>query len=261
MSLCRLGSINSLANKLTNSASHSSIGRIFSGIDCDDIREVICSIYTTLRKNKALESSSAFLVIDGHETNASYRRRCEKCLKRTVHTKNGDRIQYYHRNVTAMLVSGRFKLPIDAEAQLPGEDEVAAATRLLKRVYKAYPRAFKIVIADGLYARTSFFHMVTDMKKHVIAVLKDERRDLLVDAKGLCKLEKPTIKDEGKTEYKMWDFEDMTTWTELKRPVRVVRSSETKTVTRQLDKKNRARPPTGSGLLHCQKNFIRLMLW
>ena len=247
MALCRLGSINSLVNKLMKTPSHSSIGRIFCGINCDDIRKGIFDIYTTLRKNKALEPSSAFLVIDGHEMSASYLRNCEGCLKRKVKTKNGTRIQYYHRNVTALLVSGRFKLPIDSEAQLPHEDEVAAATRLLKRVYKAYPRAFKIVVADGLYARASFFNTVTEMGKHVIAVLKDERRDLLVDAKGLCKLEKPVIKKEGKTELKMWDFEDMTSWDGMKRPVRVVRSSETKTVTRQLDKKNRARPQTGSG--------------
>ena len=247
MALCKSGSINSLVNKLKNSPSHSSIGRIFCRINCDDIREAIHDIYTTLRKNKALEPSSAFLIIDGHETNASYRRRCRKCLKRTVHTKNKDHIQYYHRNVTALLVSGRFKLPIDAEAQLPGEDEVAAATRLLKRVCKTYPRAFKVVVADGLYAQAPFFNMVTEMGKHVIAVLKGDRRDLLEDAKGLCKLEKPAIKKEGKTEYMMWDFEDMTSWDGLKRPVRVVRSLEAKTVTRQINKKNNAQNPTGSG--------------
>lgn len=260
MSLCRLGSINSLVNNLKKSPSHSSIGRIFCGINCDDIRKGMFDIYTTLRKNKALEPSSAFLVVDGHETSASYLRNCEGCLERKVKTKNGTRIQYYHRNVTALLVSGRFKLPIDAEAQLPHEDEVAAAKRLLKRVCKVYPRAFKIVVADALYAQAPFFNMVAEMGKYAIAVLKDERRDLLEDAKGLCKLEKPMMIKEGKTEYMMWDFENMTTWAELKRPVRVVRSFETKTVTRQINKKNRAQTPTGSGLLHCQKNFIQLML-
>ena len=261
MSLCRLGSINSFVNTVKETPSHASIGRIFSRINCDDIRAGMLDIYTILRKNKAIEPSSAFLVIDGHETSASYERSCEGCLKRTVHTRGGNRIQYYHRNVTAMLVSGRFKLPIDAEAQLPHEDEVAAAKRLLKRVCKNYPRAFKTVVADGLYTRASFFNMVMDMKKYVITVLKDERRDLLEDAKGLCKLEKPMIKKEGKTEYEMWDFEDMTTWEELKKPVRVVRSIETKTITRQLDKKNNAQNPTGSGQPLCLKSCFPLFRW
>jgi hypothetical protein len=119
--------------------------------------------------------------------------------------------------------------------QRPGEDEVAAATRLLKRLFQEYPRAFKLVIADGLYARAPFFKLVVDHGKHAIAVLKDDRRDLLQDAMGLFKQEAPVVfkRNSGVT-CECWDIEGFTSWPQLGLPVRVVQSRETKTVKSQM---------------------------
>lgn len=50
-----------------------------------------------------------------------------------------------------MLWGDGFYLPLDLEPQLPGEDEVGCATRLLERVMLNYPRAFDLILADGLY--------------------------------------------------------------------------------------------------------------
>jgi hypothetical protein len=71
------------------------------------------------------------------------------------------KIQYYHRLVMAILLCKDFPFLLDLEMQLPGEDEVADATRLLQRMFLHYPRAFDVVIADGLYARASFFNTIT----------------------------------------------------------------------------------------------------
>ena len=48
----------------------------------------------------------AVAVIDGHESHASYRRHFPGCLERTIHTEQGDRLQYYQRQVMLMLVAG-----------------------------------------------------------------------------------------------------------------------------------------------------------
>ena len=69
--------------------------------------------------------------------------------------------------------------------------------------------------------------------KHVIAVLKDERRDLIEDAKGLFQYEEPQVQIEGKTKRLTWDIEGFTSWESLGRKVRVVRSLEKRTVCRQ----------------------------
>lgn len=134
----------------------------------------------------------------------------------------------------AILLCRDFVLLLDLELQRPGEDEVATATRLLERLFRDYPRAFDMVIADGLYARASFFEMVISHGKEAIAVLKDNRRDLLQDARGLFAQEQPIVFRQGSLTRRCWDIEGFTSWVQLGKETRVVRSLETKTVRRRL---------------------------
>lgn len=212
------------------------IGRVFSGMFSDDIRRIMKGFYSKLKRNKALRpaiNGRFALIIDGHESSCSYLRSCEKCLERVIHTAKTDQIQYYHRSVMAMLWCDGFYLLLDVEPQYPKEDEVGCATRLLKRVMTNYPRAFDLILSDGLYVRSPFFQLALKHGKHVIAVLKDERRDLLKDAQGLFKSEKSTNYQYGQTERNCWDIEDFSSWSQVGRKVRVVRSVETKRLRRQ----------------------------
>ena len=249
MILTRLGSLNALeqtrSSRFWNQwlggpiPSADTVGRVFALTDCDTIRAGIHEVYTRLKRNKALESpwhGLIALVLDGHESNASYRRCCPGCLQRTIHTAGGDRIQYYHRNVTAQLITDDMPFLVDAEPQKAGEDEVAAAIRLVDRVVRDYPRAFDVVLADALYAQAPFFEFVLELGKDVLAVLKDERRNLLQDAQGLFKYMEPTQTQDGTHQRCTWDAEGFRSWPSLDRPIRVVRSLETTTVRRQLDK-------------------------
>lgn len=45
----------------------------------------------------------------------TYRRCCDGCLRRTIHTKEGDRIQYYHRDVAIPLVCEDGSLLLDTD--------------------------------------------------------------------------------------------------------------------------------------------------
>lgn len=112
--------------------------------------------------------------------------------------------------------------------QQPGEDEVAAAIRLWERLVLEYPRAFDVVMADGLYARASFFKKVALHGKHAIAVLKDERRDLIQDARGLFTQEQPIVLRDAHGTRQCWDVEELSSWPQFGN-VRVVRSLETTT--------------------------------
>ena len=110
-------------------------------------------VYSRLKRNQALPDIGGLsvAVLDGHETHASYRRRCSGCLQRTIPSESGERIPYYHRNVTLQLLTGsELRILLDLEPQRPGEDEVATARRLLERVLARYPRAFQLLLADGL---------------------------------------------------------------------------------------------------------------
>ena len=175
------------------------MGDVHSKMDAGTLREAIHQVYACLKRNKALPDDHGFslAIVDGHESHASYRRHCRGCLERLIHSEQGDRIQYYHRQVTLLLVTGAppqrqpLRLPLDHEPQLPHEDEVATAMRLLERVLALYPRAFDLVLADALYAQAPFFNFLLDHRKQALVVLKDERSNLYQDAIGLFNVVPP----------------------------------------------------------------------
>jgi len=245
---CRLGSLHATAGTRASRfwkkhlgghevPSDDTLGRIAAQMDPDAPREVIHTVYATLKRNKALPPlvpGCAVALVDGHESTASYRRCCPGCLTRTIETRNGPRTQYYHRYAALHLVSEDLDLLLDIEPQLPGEDEVAASTRLIDRGCRDYPRAFDLVVADGLYAGAPFFRSVRSHGKHVMAVLKDERRLLIQDVRGLCELQDPVHQTLSNGDRWTWDFQDLTSWQEYEHPVRVVRCVDTTRCRRQL---------------------------
>lgn len=116
---------------------------------------------------------------------SSYRRSWKHCLERVVHCAKGDRTQFYFRYVAAYLTNGRQYLLLDAEGQLPGEGEIACAIRLLTRILEQCPRAFDVVCGDNAYMDPKLWKLVRGHNKHLVAVLKNEDRDLLADARSL----------------------------------------------------------------------------
>lgn len=211
------------------------VGRVHARMDADGLRKGLHHLYTCLKRNKALAGIGGLgvAVLDGHETHASYRRHCSGCLQRTIHTEQGDRLQLYHRNVTLLLLGQKLRLPLDVESQRPGEDEVATALRLLRRVLRTYPRAFQVVLADGLYAQSGFLNFLLAHGKHAVVVLRDERRDLYQDVSGLWELTPPQRGQYRSRDGLWWDVSDLTSWPQVRVPLRAVRSQETYSVRRQ----------------------------
>ena len=244
MFVLRLGSLNALEQHLRQSGkrardwiggtlSADTVGYSASRFDLDRLRDMLHQIYLKLRRNNALKSlligGLKVLAIDGHELFCSYNRCCPMCCVRKVATRQGERILYYHRIVAAQIIGGPLALPLDIEPILPGEDEVAASSRLLERVCRVFPKAFEVVTVDGLYVRAAFFNLAQSHNKHVIAVLKGERRELLQDATSLFEHAEPTLKwKDGSAKYAVWDDEGFLTWQSVKCSVRVVQSVEQK---------------------------------
>lgn len=247
MLLVRLGSLNALEQTRQSRFWHrwlrgrmpsaDTLGRVCQQVHLDSVRNINHQVYSRLKRIKALRPPAHGLmvaVVDAHESHATYRRCCQGCLQRTIHTKSGDRIQFYHRAVTLHLIAAERSLLLDAEPIRPGQDEVAAALALFDRVLARYPRAFDVVAGDGLYARSDFFNHIRATGKHVIAVLKDEQRDLLQDAKGLCEQIQPVLMQTARGCMQCWDLDGFTTWPQCQHPVRVVRSVESQSIRRQL---------------------------
>lgn len=248
MNLARLGSLNALEGVKAAPfwarwlgaplPSADSIGRICAGMDPATIRRVSGQIYHQLKRNKALSPpwhGLIALALDGHESHASYRRHCDGCLRREIQTAQGPKTQYYHRNVTAVLLTDQLPFLLDSEPQLPGEDEVACALRLLARVLRHFPRAFDVILGDGLYTDPRLFNFALEHGKDALTVLKDERRDLIQDARALFQGLTPKEFSRGATSVTCWDLEGFASWPQVKAPVRVLASREATKVRRQLD--------------------------
>jgi Transposase DDE domain len=222
------------------------IGRVNTLLDAEGLRRGIHHIYDRLKRNKALPDHHGIgvAVLDGHESHTSYLQHCAGCLERTIHSENTDRTQFYHRQVTILLLpSARpgcepIRLLLDHESQRTGEDEVTTALRLLVRVIGSYPRAFDLVLADALYATAPFFNFLLARGKHALTVLKDDRRNLYQDAAGLFDYLPAREGSFRNRQCLWWDFPDLLTWPQVNTPVRVIRSLETYSVKRQLDGKD-----------------------
>jgi hypothetical protein len=235
----RVGSLNAMESKLRipgrmekvighTKPSADSIGRVFSIMDHEAIRSILRSITYRLKRNKALATNwpLRFVAVDGHELFSSRSRCCEKCLTRTITVKGERIIEYYHRVVACHVIGLDLPLPLDTEPILPGEGEVIAAKRLLARVMRNYPRFFDGVVVDGLYLEAPFFNFCLNHNKHVIAVLKSERRALMQDAAGLFRSMEPQILKEERREAQIWDTEGFNTFEGVDVPIRVLHAEE-----------------------------------
>ena len=232
--LGRLGSLNALEQRKAapywrkwlggELPSADVMGDVASTLRLDALRAILGRQHAKGKRNKGFQrglSGLRFLVIDGHEGVASYRRSWKDCLQRVVHFAKGDRTQFYFRYVAAYLTNGRQRLLLDAECQLPGEGEIACATRLVTRVLKRYPRAFEVVCGDNLYMDPTLWKLIRSHKKHIIAVLKNESRDLLEDARSLLAMTTPSHVDDPRVRRTCWDLEGFTTWPQCGENVRV----------------------------------------
>ena len=248
MFLARIGSLNALAQTRGGRfwagwlggplPSADTIGRVAALMDPSGLRALLHQEYERLKRGKALDPPAHGLmagVLDGHESHATFHRCCAGCLTRTIHTARGDRTQYYHRYVAFHLVGRDLEVMLDLEEVRPGEDEVATAVRLLDRVLADYPRAFDVVVGDGMYADPRVFNWAIDHGKDALAVLKEDHPALLADARSLMATIPPTVMEEGTRRRECWDLEGFTTWETVKAPVRIVRTRETQPVRRQLD--------------------------
>lgn len=92
-------------------------------------------------------------------------------------------------------------------------------------------------MADALYATAPFFNFLLAHGKHVLAVLKDDRRNLYQDADALSAAFPPVEGSFRSRKCLWWDFPNLLSWPQVNAPVRVIRSQETRTVRRQLDGK------------------------
>ena len=167
--------------------------------------------------SRVKEAGVLVIALDANEQFHSRHRCCQACCQRTVQIKDKDGqlrevTEYYHRQVYAQLHGPELSTILDLEPIRPGEDEAAAALRLLGRLRRAYgPRFFDVVTVDAWYATEPFFKAVRKLGWPVVAVLKQERYDIYKEATVLSQQQTPRQMTVAERQIKLRDVRDLTT--------------------------------------------------
>jgi hypothetical protein len=219
--------------------SHDTFGYASNRMNPEALRRAAKFINRRLKRGKAFEASKmhGLLVVslDANEQFCSDHRCCDDCLTREITCKDAQgnevkKIQYYHKQVYAQLSGPRLSAILEVEPMRPGEEECAAALRLLRRMRHTYgPRFFDVVVVDSWYTNGPFLKTVAEeLGWPVIAVLKQERYDIYQEALALTQGQPTQVVERGegpqKRRVEIWDvpalhFSD--TYTDLVRVVRV----------------------------------------
>jgi hypothetical protein len=221
--------------------SHDTFGYAANRMNPEQLRRAGRFINRKLKRGKALEASKmhGLLVVslDANEQFCSDHRCCEDCLTREVTCKDAQgnefkKTQYYHKQVYAQLSGPRLSVILDLEPMRPGEEECAAALRLLRRMRRTYgPRFFDLVVVDSWYTNGPFLKTVAEeLGWPVVAVLKQERYDIYQEALSQTR-DKPTQvvergEEPNQRQVEIWDVPALRLSDTYTHPVRVVRVRE-----------------------------------
>lgn len=195
--------------------------------DPEPLRKMLADAAQLAKRKKAfrrLYPDSYWVgALDGIETYKSKRGCCSTCCQRNVGTEQEPIIEYYHREVVLQLVGITPACILDEEPVLPGETETTAALRLLERFHARMPRFLDVLTMDAFYLQAPFARSALDLGYGLVTILKQENRDLYQDADGLFNMVSPEKISLVNGTAEVWDVKDITSWSQLGRPVRVVR--------------------------------------
>jgi len=221
--------------------SHDTFGYASNRMNPEQLRRAGQFIHRKLKRGKAFEASKLHgllgVSLDANEQFCSDHRCCEDCLTRAVTCKDAQgnqvkKTQYYHKQVYAQLSGPRLSVILDLAPMRPGEEECAAALRLLRRMRQKYgPRFFDLVVVDSWYTNGPFLKtVVEELGWPVIAVLKQERYEIYQEALALTQGKPTQVVERGEEpkqrQVEIGDVPALRLSETYTNPVRVVRVRE-----------------------------------
>jgi hypothetical protein len=216
--------------------SDDALGYVLERYRLADWRAVLVAVNRTLKANKAFESAklNGLLVValDANEQFKSQHRCCPDCCQRRLEVKAAaGQVQtvteYFHRQVYAQIHGPDFSVILDVEPIRPGEDEAAAALRLLGRMRRLYgPRFFDVVTVDAWYATGPFLKAVQRLGWGVVSVLKQERYEIYQEATAVSREQKPRAWRWEDRAVDLWEVKNLPFTDAAIGPVRVVLAKE-----------------------------------
>ena len=217
--------------------SHDTFGYVSERLDSGQLRRASRFIHRKLKRGKAFEANKIngllCVNLDANEQFCSDHRCCEHCLTREITSKNAvgqevKKTQYYHKQVYAQLSGPELSVILDFEPMRQGEEECAAALRLLRRLRAGHgPRFFDVVVVDAWYAGGPFLKtVVEELGWPVIAVLKQERFEIHQEALALSREKPGQVVGRDGRRIEIWDVRSLRFSDSYPESVRVVRVRE-----------------------------------
>jgi hypothetical protein len=203
--------------------SHDAFEYVVERLNLEDLRQSLAFVAKRLKANKALESCKIhgllFVSLDANEHFHSRSRCCSCCCQRQIEVLDarGQKqsvTEYYHRYVFAQINGPKINVLLDLEPIRPGEAEADAALRLLGRMRRIYGvRFFDAVTVDAWYVQGPFLKAVKKLGWMWQVVLKQERMEVLQEARQLSRGTKPERKFHDAArhrEVELWAVKDLT---------------------------------------------------
>ncbi|KUO97441.1 hypothetical protein ATW55_06270 [Ferroacidibacillus organovorans] len=174
------------------------------------------------------------VAVDGVELFNNTCHSCKDCLTR-FHKTTGV-TEYFHRAVMMQQVGADPHMIYGLEMLRPGdgadkaEGETTAAQRLIRETIRRHGRLADIAVFDALYAKASVIHDCLDHAMDVVIRMKEERRLIMQDAKGLFDTRPADCEwveqRNGKNlvRVKAWDEPGLASWPQVRIPMRMVKA-------------------------------------
>jgi hypothetical protein len=172
-----------------------------------------CALIDVLRRakrNKAFENAVRIgIALDGTGVGRTRREPCAHC--HPCRNARGEIISHGHLYVVASVVGTGIVLPFDAEPIVPGENELTASKRLLRRAIEGLGVRFAdCMILDSLYAGAPFVTLALSLGLDVVVGLSENMPDLLANARAHFAGRPPDDEIQHRNErVELWDAEDV----------------------------------------------------
>lgn len=202
--------------------------QILDGLSREEWNEMLLEDFFLARRAGVLTDEGLYgkrcAALDLNELFQSEKVHCEQCQVRekTVRDEQGEKRivrEYYHQAVALSWVSGKIPCVLGWEMLAPGEGELTAALRLLKRLLPRLRKSVDLILGDALYCCRPFFQTVCGAGLEALAISSgntemDEEIDLL-------RKTDPPRRVLG-VDVDVWEMESEAWSQEVKRKLRVV---------------------------------------
>jgi Transposase DDE domain len=210
---------------LEQSFSNDALSYFVERLDPATSRSALIEVVRHAKRGKAFQDCRFIgLALDGTGAGRSQQSHCDWCrpIRDAKHNVTG----YHHQLVTISVVGTGLTLPFDVEPYGPGDSELAAAQRLLRRVIASLGTRFAdYLVVDGEYAGAPFLHAANRLGLGVVARLKNNLPLLLAAVQRRFQQQAPTqVYRDGKDRVEIWDADDFDPWEALQwETVRAIR--------------------------------------